>query len=110
MLNKIFENRDGGLEFLVYLTPGASREEITGIVQGGLKIAIHAKPTNNQANRALIEFISSIFKIAKTRIVIKCGQKSRTKTLFVDSMTMDDIPKGAVDVIAKFERIQNKFL
>jgi uncharacterized protein (TIGR00251 family) len=110
MLRKIFEDRKGGLEFSVYLTPGSSREEIIGIVQGGLKIAVHAKPTDNQANRALIDFISSIFKIAPSKISIKRGQKSRTKILWIDDMCIDDMPDEARASIAKFELIQNKLL
>ncbi|MDR2598549.1 MAG: DUF167 domain-containing protein [Holosporales bacterium] len=110
MLNKIFENRNGGLEFLVYLTPGASREEIIGIVQGGLKIAVHAKPTDNQANRALIAFISSAFRIAPSRIAIRRGQKSRTKTLLIEGLDIDDIPDNVRDTVTKFKGIQNRLL
>jgi uncharacterized protein (TIGR00251 family) len=110
MLDRVFTNRNGGLEFLVYLTPGASREEITGIVQGGLKIAVHAKPTDNQANRALIDFISANFKIAPSKIAIRRGQKSRTKTLFIDSLSIDDIPKNVRNIVIKFESIQTRLL
>jgi uncharacterized protein (TIGR00251 family) len=110
VINKIFTNRDGGIEFLVYLTPGSSREEITGLIQGGLKISVHARPNDNQANRALIELISSIFKIAKTKIIIKNGQKTRTKTVFIAHMVTNDFPQEVRDIVLRFEGIQNRLL
>jgi uncharacterized protein (TIGR00251 family) len=110
VLGRIFENRDDGIEFTVYLTPGSSKEEITGIVQGGLKISIHAKPTNNQANKALIEFISSVFKVAKSKIAIKGGQKSRVKKLFIGALSLSDIPSDVSKIIANFQGIQNILL
>jgi uncharacterized protein (TIGR00251 family) len=110
IINKIFKIINGGIEFSVYLTPGSSKEEITGILQGGLRISVHAKPTNNQANVDLIELLSTLFNIAKSRIIIKNGFKSRTKTIFINSYQILDIPDKTQLIIGQFTHFQNKIL
>ena len=88
MINEIFKEFNDGIEFAVYLTPGSQKENITGIFQdefGGLslKISVHARPTNNDANESLIKFISSLFRIAKSNIILKHGHKSRRKVIYI---------------------------
>lgn len=102
MLNNIFREYDNSIEFFVYLTPGAKKEAILGIIfideLPYIKIAIHAKPTDNQANNALIEFISKKFKIAKSKITIKKGLKSRNKKLVISDFKLGYIPKEILDI------------
>ncbi len=105
MYNKVFKEACNGIEFSVYLTPGAKKETISEIVcmknQHFLKIMVHAKPTNNQANMALIEFISKIFKIAKSNVVIKSGQKSRNKKIFILNFKLENLPKEILSIFDK---------
>lgn len=97
MPSDIFKEEGNGIEFLVHLTPGAKKEAFVGIVfikdHPYIKVTIHAKPTDNQANMALIEFISKKFKIAQSNIVIKKGLKSRNKKIFISNLTLKNIPK-----------------
>ncbi len=97
MLSEIFREVNDGLEFSVYLTPGSEREAVNGIFQDefgrlSLKISVHSRPTNNEANEALMKFISSLFRIAKSKIMIKQGQKSRRKVLYIKSISVADVP------------------
>ncbi|MDR0640127.1 MAG: DUF167 domain-containing protein [Holosporales bacterium] len=110
MLGQILKDKDGGLEFSVHLTPGSKREGIVGIVADVLKIAVHAKPTDNQANNALIEFIATIFKVAKSKIMIKSGHKSRNKILFIKDFGMTSIPDTIHQYLDKIDRIQKPIL
>lgn len=96
MLNKLFSEKETGIEFLVHLNPGAKKEGFSDIVYNEtvpiLKISIHEKPTDNQANEALIKFLSEKFKIAKSNIIIKRGSKSRIKQIFISNLKISAIP------------------
>ena len=97
MINSIFKEKNNGIEFYIYLTPGSQREDITGFFYDefeniALKISIHAKPTNNEANKNLIEFISKTFKTAKSDVVIKQGLKSRKKLIFIKDASINSVP------------------
>lgn len=101
MLSEIFKEKENGLEFSVCLTPGAKRETLSGVISidnaFALKISVHAKPTDNQANKALIEFISKTFKIAKSNVFIRKGQKSRNKIIFILNFKLEDLTKEILD-------------
>ena len=45
-----------------------------------IKVKVTAQPIENKANKALIEFLSKRFKIAKTSIEILKGDTSKEKT------------------------------
>ena len=109
MLDKIFKEVNNGIEFSVYLTPGAKKETISGVVsienQYFLKIMVHAKPTDNQANMALIEFISKKFKIAKSNLLIKSGRKSRKKKLFISNFKLENLPKEISNIFDKLNNV-----
>ncbi len=97
MLDEIFTEKENGVEFIVYLIPGAKKEDFTNIFNNEdktfLKISIHARPTDNQANEALIKFLSAEFKVAKSNIIIKRGIKSRIKQIFVSNFKISSIPQ-----------------
>ncbi|MDR1391373.1 MAG: DUF167 domain-containing protein [Holosporales bacterium] len=111
MLNRFFRELNSGIEFSIYLTPGASRTSFTDIIQAEegikLKVSVSAKPVNNQANEALVIFISDIFKTAKSNILIKKGAKSRNKQIFISGLKIQNIPN---DVQAALEKLINKVL
>ncbi|MDR0942859.1 MAG: DUF167 domain-containing protein [Holosporales bacterium] len=109
-LNKAFVESNGGLEFYVYLTPGAKKEGITELVfEGGnqqfifkgfenkrvlIKISIRAKPVENQANIALIKFVAERFATTKSNVLIKSGMKSRCKLVRIANFNISDIPEN----------------
>lgn len=87
MLKKISES---AFEISVFLTPGAKNESVNGVIedekgQKMLKISVFAHPENNKANESLIKLLSKHFKVPKSNIQIKTGQKSRKKTLLISN-------------------------
>lgn len=102
-MDRLFKSSDKGLGFCIYLTPGSQKEAITDVIIEGdlvsLKIAVHARPTDNQANEGLIKFISGCFKIAKSKIIIKRGQKSRNKQIVISDFSVQKIPSNILDHI-----------
>ncbi len=74
----------------IRLTPNAQKDRINGIVadeqgSGVLRITIDAIPEQSCANKALIKYVSKLWKIPKSEIALVWGQKGRTKTLHIDA-------------------------
>jgi len=80
------------LRIAVHVQPNASRTEISGLVEGALKIKLHAPPVDGKANEALTHFIADRLKVAKRGITVSHGHGSRQKLLEVRSeMTLEQI-------------------
>ena len=67
----------------VYIQPRASRDEITGWHEKGLKIRLTAPPVDGAANKQLQKFIARQFKVPLSRVSILKGESSRQKTLSI---------------------------
>lgn len=83
------------LEFMIYLVPGAKKELISEIVFDEnqlpmLKTSVFTRPENNNANESLIKLLSKIFNVAKSKIAIKSGHKSRKKLMCVVGVSITD--------------------
>ena len=70
-----------GVQFTVHVQPRASRNEICGIQGNELKLRLTAPPVDDAANRLCIEFLAGELKVAKSRVAIMSGAKSRHKTI-----------------------------
>lgn len=62
-----------------HLQPNASNSEFAGLHNGRLKIRIAAAPVDGKANKALINFLSESFGVAKAQIEITHGLSGREK-------------------------------
>ena len=82
-----------GLIIKVKIVPNSSKNDIV-LEEEFIKVKVTAQPIENKANKALIEFISKVFKIPKTSIEILKGETSKEKTLLLkvlDKNKSDDI-------------------
>lgn len=69
----------------VSIVPGAQKTAFGEIKDGALRIFIKAQPKDNEANEALIRFISREFKTPQFNIAIVSGSKSKHKILSIDN-------------------------
>lgn len=72
-----------GVRLRIFLQPKASRDQIVGLHDNELKIAITAPPVDGQANAHLLKFVSKLFKVPKSSIVLEKGELQRHKQIFV---------------------------
>jgi uncharacterized protein len=79
--------RDGACRFPVYLQPRASRDELAGLHEGALRIRLTSPALRNRANRHLIDFLASLLRVAKSRVSLASGERSRTKTVVVSGLS-----------------------
>jgi len=76
----------------VWVQPGAKKSEVDGIHDGRLKIRLQAPAVENKANKALMAFMAKIFGVRKNRVRIERGEKSRAKTLIIESQAVPPWP------------------
>jgi len=87
---KITESPEGVL-FTVHVQPRASRNEVCGVQGDELKLRLTAPPVEDAANRLCIEYISKLLGIAKSRVSITSGARSRHKTIKVTGIASEEI-------------------
>ncbi|MBI5233229.1 MAG: YggU family protein, partial [Deltaproteobacteria bacterium] len=68
-----------GIIIRVHVQPGASKDQISGLYAGQLKIKLKALPVEGRANNELIEFLSRILSVKKKSLSIVSGLKARDK-------------------------------
>ncbi len=71
---------DSGIIVKIKIVPNSSKNDII-FEEEFIKVKVTALPIENKANKALIEYLSKIFKIPKTSIEILKGETSKEKTL-----------------------------
>jgi uncharacterized protein (TIGR00251 family) len=92
MSDRKFQLHDGrkGSALAVRVTPRASRNEIVELLDDGtIKVRIAAPPSDNEANAALIDFLSEILGVPKSRLEIVAGESGRDKLISVMDMDVE---------------------
>lgn len=69
---------DQPIQLQAKVIPCASRNEIADR-DGGVVIRVTASPTDGRANEAVIELVAEYFSVAKSRVIIVRGLRSRNK-------------------------------
>lgn len=66
----------------VHVKPNAKADSITIAENGELHIRIREVPVDGKANKYLVEYLSKIFKVAKSSVTISKGLHTSHKTIF----------------------------
>lgn len=64
--------------------PRASRDHYQGIHGDQIRVRITGAPIDGNANNSLIDFLSVIFGVPKSRITLASGSTSRNKRVRID--------------------------
>ena len=83
--------KDGVVSFAVRVQPRASRDEIAGEWQDGLKIRLTAPPVYDRANDALRRFLAASLKVPLSAVRIAAGERSRTKRVEVRGVAAEAV-------------------
>ena len=89
MADRKFNLHDGkkGSALAVRVTPRASRNEIVELLDDGtIKVRIASPPSDNEANDTLIEFLSEVLGVSRSRLDIVAGVTGRDKLIAVVDM------------------------
>lgn len=74
------------VSFEVRITPRASREAITGVRAGALRVSVTAAPVDGAANEALIALLADALGVPKRAVRITRGERGRTKSIRVEGL------------------------
>ena len=77
------ERSGDGLRLRIFLQPKAAKDQIVGLHDDELKISITAPPVDGQANAHLLKFLSKLFKVPKSSIVLEKGELNRHKQVLI---------------------------
>ncbi|NLN59763.1 MAG: DUF167 domain-containing protein [Deltaproteobacteria bacterium] len=90
-----------GITFPVQVVPRASKCEITGLVNGLIKIRLTAPPVGGKANEECLRFLSKRLDIPGNRLSIVSGRTSRRKVIQVSRMGLDELAGLLKKIIPK---------
>ena len=79
-----------GIIVSLKIVPNSSKNDIV-LEEGFVKVKITAQPIEGKANKALVEYLSKLFKIPKTSIEIVKGENSKDKTILLKTSDKNKI-------------------
>jgi uncharacterized protein (TIGR00251 family) len=85
------ETREGAVILAVRVQPRASKDEISGAMDGALKIRLRAPALEDRANEALCEYLAELLKTPKAAVRILSGHHSRSKRVEVRGVTEQQV-------------------
>jgi len=71
----------------IYVQPGASRTMSAGMHGDSIKIRIAAKPVEDAANLALIEYLAARLGVPRRQVRLVAGSTSRRKVVEIDGVS-----------------------
>ena len=74
---------NGDCHIDVHLVLHAARTHCDGVLDGALKVRVHARPIEGQANAALVAWLAKTLHIPKGQIGWVRGQSARRKCLCI---------------------------
>ena len=82
-----------GEDVLIWVkaVPGASRNEIAGVVGDRLKIRISAAPEGGKANKAICKLLASSLGVKANQISIERGETNPAKIVRVSGAALGDV-------------------
>lgn len=82
-----------GVTLRIHVQPRASRNAIERRNDGTFRVRLTAAPVDNEANRALIEYLSDRIGTPRAALSIITGERSREKTIRVRGLTLDELER-----------------
>jgi len=92
MSDRKFQMHDGqkGSALAVRVTPRASRNEIVEVLEDGtVKVRLATSPADDEANAALLDFLSEILGVPRSKLDIVAGAVGRDKLISVVDMDVE---------------------
>ncbi|MFP7672480.1 DUF167 domain-containing protein [Marivita sp. S0852] len=81
--NSLASRAQPGARYQVYVTPNARRTQVEMDAET-IKISVTAPAQNGSANKAVVQTLAKVLGVAKSRLTLKRGHKSRYKVFQLD--------------------------
>lgn len=73
------------MKLRIKVKPGSKKDELMREADGSLKVKIKAQPVEGKANKYLLEYLSEVLALPKSKIVLLKGETNSFKTLEIDA-------------------------
>ena len=71
--------------------PRSSRCGVDGLIGDALKVRVRCAPVDGKANKELTEVIAEALGVAKSSVVFKSGETSKTKRILIKNRTAAEV-------------------
>ena len=85
------QRRATTLKLQVKVIPGASRDEIVGLVNQTLRVRVVAPPERGKANAAAVRLIADVLHLPSSAVRVVAGHGSRLKIVEIDGLEAGDL-------------------
>ena len=85
-----------GVILNVRAQPRSSRSGLDGVLGDAVKVRIRCAPVDGKANKELIETLADALGVAKSSVVFKSGETSKTKRILLRGVTGERV-RAVVD-------------
>ena len=79
------------MKLAVRVIPNARRTEFSGRRDGEVVLRLNAPAVEGKANRAAVEFIAKYFGIARSKVTLVNGEKTRHKVFELEGVEQIDL-------------------
>lgn len=79
--------------------PNAKKSAIVGVTGKELKISLHAKPHQGEANDELISYLAKLLRLPKSEILLQRGKASRHKQV---TLPLTELVRQLLDDVTQF--------
>ena len=73
------------MKLRIKVKPGSKTDEIIHEADGSWKVKIKAQPVEGKANKYLVEYLSGVLQLPKSKIELLKGETNAFKTLEIDA-------------------------
>lgn len=80
----------GGVSLAVWVSPGASRSEVVGVVDNRLRLRLAAPAHEGRANAELCRLTAELLGVARRDVSLASGAGARRKVLRVRGVGLDE--------------------
>jgi uncharacterized protein (TIGR00251 family) len=95
---------EGGVLLPVQAQPKASRNGVTGVHGGRLKVSVTQAPEKGKANTAVVQVLAKSLGLRKSQLTLVSGETSPKKTFRVDDTTVAELQTAIAAVLGSGER------
>jgi uncharacterized protein (TIGR00251 family) len=90
-----------GAALAIRVTPRASKNEIAEIMSDGtIRIRLTAPPVEGKANAALVDFLSEILNVPRSKIDIVAGMSGRDKLVSILDLDAETVHERVINHLA----------
>jgi uncharacterized protein len=88
-----------GILLPVQAQPGARRNEIIGIHNGRLKVAVTQVAEKGKANRELIKLLAKSLGVAKSQVTLVAGTTSSRKSFLISGVNLQETRRRLGEIL-----------